>query len=376
MGVQASCCRPEKDCERPGLDDAAEPQIKRVFDETGIDDVFEFVYDKSLGGATGGASGSQSTGSESAGHTLEKVPLDKAEHARLASRLEELTRLLLAEEEQTIHLSREDLYWCLEDENEDVLRLRSSPTELFTVNDIVSLDGDLLPLITRELSNGSDAIWQEIDETCLDGPSIAEDFVKSFAETQKHETVDKGEPISTKLPKSTKHCRSRPKSKRSAKAKKNVANLQQLASARSDSSTELQLQLEKPSNTLTDLPDGGQLSKDLPDAARVRELDTVMRAVPRRNAFQTRLDRGELRLRLLDLDGAIADFDEVIRVAPACVLALRLRGLAKMQKGDQSNLQGAQDDFQRAANLGDAKAMSLHQLAVTRRQNASCAAQT
>lgn len=373
MGVQTSCCRPEADCDKSALE-AAEPRIKRVFDENGIDEAFEFVYDKGIGDATGGASGSQSQGS--AVHALEKVPLDKAEHKRLKIRLEELTKLLLADEEEAFD------FWCPDDEGEGLLHpieLRSSHAQLFAVSDIISLDGDLMPRLARELSEcESEAIWQEIDETCLHGPSTTEDFNKArtVPEQQKHETVYEGEQISTKLTKNTGDRRSKPKSKNPAKAKKNVARLQQLAPAQLESTAEAKPQLEEPVKTYKDSPDGAKVSKDLPDAARARELDMeVLQADPKRKSLQIRLERGELRLRLLDLEGAIEDFDKVIRVAPASAPALRLRGLAKLQKGDAFNLQGAQDDFQGAANLGDAKAMSLHQMVVSRTQEAACPAQ-
>jgi tetratricopeptide (TPR) repeat protein len=50
-----------------------------------------------------------------------------------------------------------------------------------------------------------------------------------------------------------------------------------------------------------------------------------------------------------DLDGAIADYDQAIKLNPKFGLAYKNRGKAKQEKGD---LDGAIADFNRAIKLG------------------------
>jgi tetratricopeptide (TPR) repeat protein len=59
--------------------------------------------------------------------------------------------------------------------------------------------------------------------------------------------------------------------------------------------------------------------------------------------------RGEAKLRKGDLNGAIADFSQAIRVNPQYGLAYRNRGNAKRKKGD---LDGAIADYNQAIKLG------------------------
>jgi Flp pilus assembly protein TadD len=65
---------------------------------------------------------------------------------------------------------------------------------------------------------------------------------------------------------------------------------------------------------------------------------------PQPNAA-TLIDRGTTRLRAGDLDGALAAFDEAIRLRPSSARAFLWRGRAWTQKGD---LDRALDDFNQA----------------------------
>ena len=62
--------------------------------------------------------------------------------------------------------------------------------------------------------------------------------------------------------------------------------------------------------------------------------------------------------RLCDLDGAIADFNQAIRLDPNYALAYRNRGNAKRKKGD---VDGAIADYNRAIKLGPQSADAIIQ---------------
>jgi len=59
-------------------------------------------------------------------------------------------------------------------------------------------------------------------------------------------------------------------------------------------------------------------------------------------------NRGNLRLNLGDLDGALADFDQALQTDPDDVMAYNNRGIAKLAKGD---LNGAIEDFNHAIKI-------------------------
>ncbi len=59
-------------------------------------------------------------------------------------------------------------------------------------------------------------------------------------------------------------------------------------------------------------------------------------------------NRGLARKDKGDLDGAIKDYDEAIRLKSDYALAFNNRGLARKAKGD---IQGAQQDFDEAARV-------------------------
>jgi tetratricopeptide (TPR) repeat protein len=59
-------------------------------------------------------------------------------------------------------------------------------------------------------------------------------------------------------------------------------------------------------------------------------------------------NRGLVKQRKGDLDGAIADFSHAIELDPRLADAYQNRGLAKSSKGDS---QGAADDYERAKKL-------------------------
>jgi tetratricopeptide (TPR) repeat protein len=64
-------------------------------------------------------------------------------------------------------------------------------------------------------------------------------------------------------------------------------------------------------------------------------------------------DRGIVKEKKGDLEGAIADYTQAIKVNPKYAAAYRNRGDAKRKKGD---LDGASADFSRAIKLGSPSA--------------------
>jgi Flp pilus assembly protein TadD len=65
------------------------------------------------------------------------------------------------------------------------------------------------------------------------------------------------------------------------------------------------------------------------------------------------VNRGAVRRKLGDINGAISDYDQAIKLAPSDSDAYRNRGIAKEISGD---IEGAQTDWRQAARLGDQEA--------------------
>ena len=63
-------------------------------------------------------------------------------------------------------------------------------------------------------------------------------------------------------------------------------------------------------------------------------------------------NRGNARRKKGDLDGAIKDYAEAIRLKPNFALAYYNRGLARRKKGDLANAKAAVADFQKYLDLG------------------------
>jgi tetratricopeptide (TPR) repeat protein len=59
-------------------------------------------------------------------------------------------------------------------------------------------------------------------------------------------------------------------------------------------------------------------------------------------------DRGIVRVRLGEFQGAIADYSEALRINPNSAAAYQNRGVARRESGDKP---GAIQDFQKAADL-------------------------
>jgi len=76
------------------------------------------------------------------------------------------------------------------------------------------------------------------------------------------------------------------------------------------------------------------------------DLDQAIRLEPD-NLFALR-DRAEVKMKLDDVDGSIADYNHKLQLAPGDGRALCGRGEARLRKGDKD---GAIGDFQLAARL-------------------------
>jgi tetratricopeptide (TPR) repeat protein len=72
----------------------------------------------------------------------------------------------------------------------------------------------------------------------------------------------------------------------------------------------------------------------LPRCTRALEVGDLSR----RDTIATHVNRGILRLRLSDVDGAIADFDSALAMSPRQPDALINKGIALLSRGDSDNM--------------------------------------